>query len=78
MSFSRKVKEELVSQTGNGRHCLIAEFAAIFALTGKIRKDRDGDIYSGNQDRKLDSCPKILYLNRVCILCKSRYPGAKS
>ena len=40
MSFSRKVKEELVSQTGNGRHCLIAEFAAIFALTGKIRKDR--------------------------------------
>lgn len=45
MSFSRKVKEELVSQTGNGRHCLIAEFAAIFALTGKIRKDRYGDIY---------------------------------
>lgn len=45
MSFSRKVKEELVSQTGNGRHCLIAEFAAIFALAGKIKKDRYGDTY---------------------------------
>lgn len=42
MSFSRKVKEELVSQTGNGRHCLIAEFAAIFAL---IRQDQKGQIW---------------------------------
>lgn len=78
MSFSRKVKEELVLQTGNGRHCLIAEFAAIFALTGKIRKDRYGDIYLEIRTENLTGCPKILYLNRVCILCKSRYPGAKS
>lgn len=36
MSFSREVKEELASQFSGGRHCRIAEFAAIFSLCGKI------------------------------------------
>ncbi len=40
MSFSREVKEELVKQVSSGRHCCIAEFAAIFSLCGKMKKDR--------------------------------------
>ena len=36
MSFSGKVKEELASQLSPARHCQIAEFAALFALCGKI------------------------------------------
>ena len=38
MSFSSRVKEELARQESKGRHCCIAEFAAIFMLCGKIRK----------------------------------------
>lgn len=44
MSFSRKVKEELGNQMSQGRHCQIAEFAAIFTQVGKIRRDRRGKI----------------------------------
>lgn len=40
MSFSRRVKEELVQQLCEARHCLIAEFAAIFALIGKIKQSK--------------------------------------
>lgn len=40
MSFSSRVKEELVQQESKGRHCCIAEFAAIFILCGKIKCDR--------------------------------------
>lgn len=42
MSFSSKVKEEIARQYSSARHCCIAEFAAIFQLCGKIRRDRDG------------------------------------
>lgn len=45
MSFSRKVKEELVNQVSSGRHCCIAEFAAIFSLCGKIKKDAKNQTY---------------------------------
>ena len=41
MSFSSEVKEELAKQIGKGRHCKIAELAAIFAFNGKIEK-KDG------------------------------------
>lgn len=44
MSFSRKVKEELGALLNSGRHCCIAEFAAIFALCGKIKSHRRGKI----------------------------------
>lgn len=44
MSFSKKVKEELVNQVSSGRHCCIAEFAAIFSLCGKIKRDRNSQI----------------------------------
>lgn len=38
MSFSRKVKEELARHKTQARHCQIAEFAAIFALAGRVKK----------------------------------------
>lgn len=40
MSFSRGVKEELARHTCEARHCCIAEFAAIFAVAGKVREHR--------------------------------------
>lgn len=37
MSFSREVKEELSRQFAGGRHCLIAETAAIISLCGHVK-----------------------------------------
>ena len=71
MSFSRKVKEELARQESAARHCLIAEFAAIFTLCGKVKTAGGGRIRL-QIDRKLDSCPKILYLIRENISCPCR------
>lgn len=46
MSFSSEVKEELFTHLGTGRHCQIAELAAMIAFDGKIQAERsDG---SGN------------------------------
>lgn len=45
MSFSRKVKEELANQKSAARHCCIAEFAAIFTLCGKIKRDDKERVY---------------------------------
>lgn len=45
MSFSRQVKEELSRQLSPARHCCIAEFAAIFALCGRIRQNGRGRLY---------------------------------
>ena len=36
MSFSSRVKEELVSHAGTARHCQIAEIAAMISLCGRI------------------------------------------
>ena len=36
MSFSSKVKEEISTRFGNGRHCWIAELAAILNMCGFI------------------------------------------
>ena len=36
MSFSKQVKEELLSMTGSARHCQLAELAAIFQFCGFI------------------------------------------
>ncbi len=38
MSFSRKVKEELLMATGSARHCQLAELAAIFEFCGYIEE----------------------------------------
>ncbi len=37
MSFSKEVKEELSRQISGGRHCLIAETAAIISLCGHVK-----------------------------------------
>lgn len=43
MSFSGKVKEELAGQFPTGRHCLLAELAAISALCGTFGTDEAGE-----------------------------------
>ena len=40
MSFSSKVKEELAERFAGGRHCLLAELAAISAVCGNFGEDR--------------------------------------
>lgn len=45
MSFSKKVKEELARQISTARHCCIAEFAAIFHLCGRVKRDAGGNPY---------------------------------
>ena len=37
MSFSKEVKEELSRQLPSGRHCCIAETAAIISLCGHVK-----------------------------------------
>lgn len=43
MSFSGKVKEELAEQFPTGRHCLLAEIAAISAMCGTYGVDEAGE-----------------------------------
>lgn len=43
MSFSSKVKKELAEQFPGGRHCLLAELAAISAMCGTFGKDGGGE-----------------------------------
>ena len=42
MSFSGMVKEELSRHVGSGRHCRIAELAAIFTFCGSLDTEADG------------------------------------
>lgn len=44
MSFSAEVKEELAKKRETARHCQIAEFAAIMAFCGKIRRKSGGQM----------------------------------
>lgn len=44
MSFSARVKDELARHIGTGRHCRIAETAAIINMCGKIKVDANGKI----------------------------------
>ena len=40
MSFSQDVKEELVMQIGDARHCRLAELAAILTYGGQLVEDK--------------------------------------
>lgn len=42
MSFSRKVKDELLSAAGSARHCQIAELSAVFSFCGYIENAESG------------------------------------
>ena len=43
MSFSGMVKEELSRHIGSGRHCRIAELAAIFTFCGSLEAGLMGE-----------------------------------
>jgi len=45
MSFSSDVKDELGKHLDTARHCCIAEFAALFILTGQVKKFQNGEVY---------------------------------
>ncbi|NDL67188.1 DNA-binding protein WhiA [Anaerotalea alkaliphila] len=44
MSFSAEVKHELSRHMGEGRHCQIAEVAAMINMCGKVHKDSAGEV----------------------------------
>lgn len=69
MSFSRKVKEELASQKSTARHCCIAEFAAIFTICGKIKRDFRNDMYLEIRTENLTVAQKsyILLKYTFCV-----------
>lgn len=67
MSFSGMVKEELSRHIGSGRHCRIAELAAIFTFCGSLEAGTDGRkslrIQTENehfQEKALHYCKKHL------------------
>ncbi|MCX4327669.1 MAG: DNA-binding protein WhiA [Lachnospiraceae bacterium] len=62
MSFSSKVKEELRKQESLARHCCIAEFAALFALSGQVKKMGNGDVYIKIQTENLTVAQKSYIL----------------
>ena len=62
MSFSSKVKEELGKQESPARHCCIAEFAALFALSGQIKKMGNGNVYIKIQTENLTVAQKSYIL----------------
>lgn len=49
MSFSAEVKEELIRQIGSGRHCQIAELAALMHYCGQYGMDAEGTFTIGFQ-----------------------------
>lgn len=44
MSFSSEVKEELENKIDSAKHCQIAEFAALMAFCGRIRRSSGGEM----------------------------------
>ncbi|MCR4705002.1 MAG: DNA-binding protein WhiA [Lachnospiraceae bacterium] len=74
MSFSGRVKEELVGQIGTPRHCQIAELASLFCFCGKIEVDPMHHIkvrFHAENDRVIRKCftliKKTFNIN-TCIL----------
>ncbi|MBR1770965.1 MAG: DNA-binding protein WhiA [Lachnospiraceae bacterium] len=49
MSFSQTIKEELSGHIGQGRHCQLAELAALLHFCGQYRRDRSGGYAIGFQ-----------------------------
>ena len=72
MSFSGKVKEELASQLSPARHCQIAEFAALFALCGKIRHRKNGSIYLEVHTENLTVARKSYILIRMAFQAETQ------
>ena len=49
MSFSHEVKEELAERMGSGRHCQMAELAAMLHFSGQYGRDDAGNFTIGFQ-----------------------------
>ena len=49
MSFSQTIKEELSGHIGQGRHCQLAELAALLHFCGQYGRDRSGGYAIGFQ-----------------------------
>lgn len=70
MSFSSDVKNELNRQISPARHCCIAEFAALFALTGQVKKFQNGEIYVKIHTENLTVAQKFYILLRKTFRAK--------
>lgn len=61
MSFSKDVKEELSRQSSSGRHCMLAELAAIISYGGRV-VHKDGYSYLRLQTESIDVARKYFTL----------------
>ena len=61
MSFSGMVKEELSRHIGTGRHCKIAELAAIFTFCGSLGTDQMGNFSSVSRQKMRHLQEKALH-----------------
>lgn len=71
MSFSSDVKKELALKTSPARHCCIAEFAAVFLLTGQVKKFNNGNIYIKIHTENLTVAIKSYILLRKTFRAKT-------
>lgn len=86
MSFSRKVKEELLRQESKARHCQIAEFSALFTLVGRIHRTDSGRIHLEIHTENLTVAQKSYMLIRytfqvsaeICVRNHNIQSGAVS
>ncbi len=70
MSFSSDVKEELKTQVSPARHCCIAEFAALFALAGQVKRFQNGNVYMKIHTENLTVAQKSYILLRKTFHAK--------
>ena len=61
MSFSQKIKEELVRAGSSSRHCMLAELAAIYDFCGKPSEETDGKmVISSENELAVRKCFTLL------------------
>ena len=84
MSFSANVKEELEKLISRGRHCQMAEVAAIISLLGKVKNDgNDHDFIQVSSEniaiiRKLFTLLKKAFKIKVVVEVRKQMHGKKT
>jgi DNA-binding protein WhiA len=84
MSFSANVKEELEKLISRGRHCQMAEAAAIISLLGKVKNDGNGhDFIQVSSEniaiiRKLFTLLKKAFKIKVVVEVRKQMYGKKT
>lgn len=65
MSFSQSVKEELIAQLGNSRHCRLAELAAIVTMSGTF----DDGVWTPDEENEyiLEKQQKLIKLLNIDV-----------